>query len=190
MRWTIGLVVALLVTGPLSADRAPAAPRARSRPIAIGQQSPIATLFTTTVPAAIPPATGRTVLLWYAIVGPGVRVTRAGEPGECCPGIQFTHGLSGAFALRGDGLLQVVRGDAGRVGSPETVAPRTEVVLGAGDTAVDAAELPTTHANPGTTTAHLVAWRLRNRVPPPARRATSCTRARRRRRPRRCHPAR
>jgi hypothetical protein len=115
-----------------------------------------------------PPATTRTVLLSYAIVGPGVRVTRRAERDACCPGIQVTHVLTGTYALRVNGPLQVVHGNhMGRLVPREAIAPETDVLLEAGDTAVSTVDLTLMYANPGTDSVHLVVARLGSRVPPP-----------------------
>ena len=126
------------------------------------------TLFTTDALATIPPAATRVLLMWYDIIGPGVRVKSPATLGACCPGLQFTHVLAGAFTLRVDGPLHVIHADGvERVALSAMITPGTEVVLQSGDTAIVAVDLATTFGNPGTDPVHLGEERLVSRLSPP-----------------------
>ena len=159
-------LLALIVLGLTLPGGVTAGTTRGATPIAL--QTAIATLFTTTVPATIPPRSERSLLLAYAIVGPGVSVTSPTELGPCCPGIQFSHVLTGTFALRSDGMFQVVRGArAGTRAPPEAIAPGTQVRLHAGETAVFALDRPLQFANPGTEAVQLIEGSIGSRLPTP-----------------------
>jgi hypothetical protein len=162
MRRTTRLTpIVLTVLGLVPAGNVPASMLTRLTAPSFARRPTVTILFTTTVPAVVPPATTRDFLMWYAVVGPGVRVTSPATQGPCCPGTQVTHVLSGTYALRVAGPLRVLHGEhTGRSSPPEAVAPGTEVVLRAGDTAVADIDLLTTYANTGTDSVHLVVERL------------------------------
>jgi hypothetical protein len=127
------------------------------------------TLVTATFPpAAVPTTANPAFILWHATVAPETDVAIPAELVACCPGPQFEHVLAGELTLRVEGPLQVLRASSSGmpVSAPEAVAPETDVVLRAGDTAVYALELPATYHNAGTEPVELVAGGLFAGTPP------------------------
>jgi hypothetical protein len=168
MRRTTRLTLIVLIVIGLVPARTPAAALPTPAAPSLALHPAVTTLFSTTVPAVVTPTTTRDFLMWYAVVGPGVRVTSPAAQGTCCPGTQFTYVLSGTYAVRVVGPLQVLHSEhEGQTSPPEAVAPGTEVVLHAGDTAISAVDVLTTYANAGTDSVHLVVERLGSHVPPP-----------------------
>jgi len=155
---------------PGRSDDAPAlAPTASGTPAnPVEEGSVVEDLVTTTVPVvALPTVSSPAFLIWYATIDPETEVAIPPDPIACCPGPQIAHVLAGELALHVEGPLQVLRGSPGgtRV-PPEEVAPRTEVILQAGDTAVYDFELPATYRNAGPEEVHLVAGGLFAGSPP------------------------
>ena len=90
----------------------------------------------------------------------------------CCPGPLIDHVLAGELTVRIEGPLRVARaGTAATPGPVEEVAPGTEIVLRAGDTALYDQASPAEYANRGTEPVQLVGGGLflgeTQPVPPP-----------------------
>jgi hypothetical protein len=124
-----------------------------------GPAPSIETLVTTTFSAeALPTVSTPAFLIWYATIDPETEVAIPPDPIACCPGPQIAHVLAGELALRVEGPLRVLgTSPDGTAGPAEEVAPGTEIVLRAGDTAVYSFELPATYRNAGTESVQLVA---------------------------------
>src|SRR3954452_25619058 len=110
-----------------------------------------APLFTTTLAAdELPNEPLDYFSLWYGTIDPGVQADISAELVDCCSGPQFLHVLSGALTVRVDGPVQVVRGSTSDTPTPmEEIAPGTEIVLRAGESARHRFEHPAVYANEG-----------------------------------------
>jgi hypothetical protein len=162
------LLVPILLLGLASGTHLPVGPLPPQVATRGAAQPELDTLFTTRVAAADSPATTRHLFMWYAIVGRGVRTTSHEQPVGCCPGLRFTHVLSGTLSLQVDGPLSVIHDAALEHGArSETILPKTEVVLHPGDIAVYAEDLAATLGNPGRVSVHLVGVQLLSRPAPP-----------------------
>jgi hypothetical protein len=108
-------------------------------------------LVETTVPAeALPTGENRLLEIWQETIHPGVTATFPAERLVCCPGPLVDHVLVGELTVRVEGPLRVARaGTATTPGPVEEVAPGTDVVLRAGDTALYDQALPVEYANHG-----------------------------------------
>jgi hypothetical protein len=161
-------LVTAAVSHLLAAGGALAAQEVSPSATPVASAPPVETLVTTTFPAdIIPTTTSRSFLIWHATIAPGTEVAIPAELVACCPGPQIEHVVSGELTLRVEGPLQVVRAAANGTPVPiEEVAPGTEVVLRAGDTALYALELPVKYDNSGTAPVHLVASGLFAGSPP------------------------
>jgi hypothetical protein len=134
----------------------------------VEEEPAIETLLTTALPVEdLPTSETAAFLLWYTTIAPETEVAIPPDPIACCPGPQIAHVLAGELALRVEGSLQVLRASPdGTLASMEEVAPGTEVVLRAGDTAVYGFEVPSTYGNDGTESVHLVAGGVFAGAPP------------------------
>ncbi len=108
-------------------------------------------LVETTVPEeALPIGEDRIFFIWQATIQPDVHLTFPAEMFACCPGPLIDHVLAGELTVRVEGPLRILRaGTAAMPGPVEEVAPGTEVVLRAGDTAHYDQALTVEYANRG-----------------------------------------
>lgn len=161
-------IVVVVVMSLLAASGAQAAQVATPITTPAGPAFPIETLFTTTLPAsAVPTTSSGALLIWYVTIATGTQVTTPRELVACCPGPKIEHVVAGELRLRVAGPLQVTRAASAGTPSPvEEIAPETEVVLRAGDTAVYDLALSVTYSNLGTDVVRLVSGGLFAGVPP------------------------
>jgi hypothetical protein len=174
---TAALVVLALVASvfafgpdrPGRSDDAPALlPAVSGTPADLaGDESAVETLVTTIFPMeALPTVSSPAFLIWYATIDPETEADIPPEPIACCPGPQIAHLLAGELALRVDGPLQVQHASPDGTQAAEEIAPGTEVVLQAGDTAIYSFELPATYRNAGPDPVHLLGGGLFAGSPP------------------------
>jgi hypothetical protein len=171
------LSAGLFAAGPLRPNREATTPvgisAVMTAPATPGPKEAIReVLVETTVPAEdLPTAEDRYFHISQATIQPDVVVTSPAELVACCPGPLVDHVLMGELTVRVEGPLRVARaGTAATPGSVEEVAPGTDVVLRAGDTALYDQASPTEYANRGTEPVQLVGGGLfvgRPLVPPP-----------------------
>jgi hypothetical protein len=149
-------VVAVVLMNTIPLGAAPAAVAQEASPVAA--ETTVEPLFATTVPAeALPTGENRILNIWQETIHPGVTATFPAERLACCPGPLVDHVLVGELTVRVEGPLRVARaGSAATPGPVEEVAPGTEVVLRAGDTALYDQALPVEYANHGAEPVQLV----------------------------------
>jgi hypothetical protein len=157
------LTAGLFAAGPLRPNRVATAPAgmpavmmapATPGPAEVMREA----LVETTVPTeALPTGEDRFLNIWQETIHPGVTATFPAERVACCPGPLVDHVLVGELTVRVEGPLRVARaGSAATPGPVEEVAPGTDVVLRAGDTALYDQALPVEYANHGAEPVQLV----------------------------------
>ena len=157
------LTAGLFAGGPLRPNREVTAPAGifavLMAPATPGPEEAVRELLVeTTVPAeALPTGENRFLNIWQETIDPGVTATFPAERLACCPGPLLDHVLVGELTVRVEGPLRVARaGTAATPGPVEEVAPGTDVVLRAGDTALYDQALPVEYANHGAEPVQLI----------------------------------